>query len=368
MELLALNKDFLQLTYMPYINLQWKRRFFNVGTWSLQMLAKDFDKNTKYVWSPERPEVGIIERIEYSKEVRGEFIQVSGRFLESVLWRTFAYPHVEGNYSLWELAKNVIEDIPPGTTNVRGSWWYRLEEFGNRIKVSPNASTTIRKDVVWQNRPIGECLEETLKTLDMGQRFIFHPLTKNFTWEHWQGADHSKSVLFTDESTFVTSFTYEYDESGYKNHAVVFYGRNSIGNPYRFDQYTYESGTMGKRCILMNVDDTLTPQERSQKAIEELANYPIVKSAKIAVLQKEGGLFYLKDYNLGDRVGIACHGMQEYFTAFITGIDEVFKRGRHEVKLTIGESTSSAYSRVAKYARSTMWAKSTPIITPPTSL
>ena len=100
---------------------------------------------------------------------------------------------------------------------------------------------------------------------------------------------------------------------------------------------------------MMNVDDNLTEQERTQKAFDELKKYPIVQSADVEVIQS--GLLYRQDYDLGDKCDVVCHRLGKSFAARITGVDEVFKAGQHSVNLTFGESASTIYQRVARHGR-----------------
>lgn len=365
MDILGLDKDFAPVDYLRYLNLQWKRRYYEPGQFSAQILADDFDPSVRYLYAPERPEMGIAEKVQLTHEVKGDFLQISGTFMESVLNRCYAYPHITGEFSLYALGRNFIEDRSTQDAPVRPDWWYRLEEFGITVDAATPRNITVNVD--WQDEPLGECAYSTLKTLEMSQRIAYNPDTGKLTWLPWQGLDRTQDqavnawALFSDDSRYVTRFSYTADESGYRNHAVVFYGRDSIGDPYRHDVYGDNWVEEGRRCILMNVDDTLDATGRTKKAKEELLKYPIVHEADIDVIQD--GLLYLVDYDLGDKCDVVCHALGKSFSARITGVDEVWKGGQHTVGLTLGESSRTAYQRVARFARSDTRARSLPVVT-----
>ncbi len=359
LDVIALDQDFSPLSFLPYLNLQWRRRYYEAGQFVVQILAKDYDSRMKYVYAPTRPELGIIHKVSLSRELTGDFVQLSGRFMESVLERCYAYPPIVGTYSLYELGKQFIEDRPTPTADV-SDWQYRLEEYD--LTVSPNVPDDVTVSVDWQSEPLGTLAYTTLETLEMSQRILFDPLTNALTWETWQGLDRTQDqavnafALFADDSPHVTTFSYGEDDSGYRNYAVMFYGADEDDNPYRHDYATSNAQAEGKRCLLMNVDDTLSESERIEKAKEELVKYPVVLDATVSVVQN--GLLYLQDYDLGDKCDVACHILGKSFSARITGVDEVFKENRHLVELTIGQGTKTIYQQLARFARSAILSKS----------
>ena len=341
MEIAGLDKNLETLTYFQYLNLQWKRRYYEPGSFSMRILAADYDPRVKFLYTPDRPEVGMVEKVDYERTAQGEFVQLSGSFLEALYNRIYAYPHIKGKHTLAALL--AYANHP----------WYALDLYTVQPDAGAFAATEV--DVSWQNDTITDCLYSTLKTIELSWRFALDPNTGVLAMRVWQGLDRTQAqeenafALFSDDSHHVTEFSYTEDESGYKNHAVVFYGSDSIGDPYRHDVYTENWQTEGRRWLMMNVDDDLTEAERTQKAHDELKKYPIVQSADIEVIQS--GLLYRKDYDLGDKCDVVCHRLGKSFATRITGVNEVFKAGQHSVSLTFGESASTVYQRVARHGR-----------------
>ena len=92
MELLALDADFEPVGYLSYINLQWTREYYTAGQYSVQVAAGDYDPRMAYLYTPERPEMGIIHKVERTENIKGRFIQISGYFLERLLWDKILWP------------------------------------------------------------------------------------------------------------------------------------------------------------------------------------------------------------------------------------------------------------------------------------
>lgn len=44
MEIAGLEKNLETLTYFQYLNLQWKRRYYEPGSFSMRILAADYDR------------------------------------------------------------------------------------------------------------------------------------------------------------------------------------------------------------------------------------------------------------------------------------------------------------------------------------
>lgn len=337
LDLLGLDKDYKPVHYIPFINLQWKRRYYEVGEFTFQILAKDYDPRVRYVYAHQRPEFGIVERVETKHETKGDFVLVSGKFIETIFnWR-LAFPHFTGEYTLQALAERFIRYE-----------WYKNELYDIIV---PSDLPTDKVDVGWENDPIGDCIYETLKTLEMSNSIVFNPDDNTFTYRIWQGVDRTQSqsnnpfATFSDESGYVTSFKYIQDTSNYKNVCMILYG----SQPSRSDFYIGDPEGIGLRWMLMNGNEEDGLPSLKQQAKEELQKHPIVREAEIQVVQKD--FFYLLDYDLGDKCDIVGHQYGVSFEARLTTIDEVWKQGKHTVKLGFGEQAQTQYQRLKIFAR-----------------
>lgn len=74
---------------IDYTTLLWSRRYYETGSFVLQIPTFLYDEKWKYIFSPDRGETGIIERValadtELTKD-SADTITISGRFMESLL-------------------------------------------------------------------------------------------------------------------------------------------------------------------------------------------------------------------------------------------------------------------------------------------
>ena len=336
LDLMGLDENFAPVCYIRFVNLQWNRRYYEVGKFTVQMLAEDYDDRIAYVFAHQRPELGVVERIETQQTTKGHFVLMSGRFFESVLNRRLAFPNFDKNYAMNDLVDRFINHE-----------WYKNRKYD--ILVAPDIPTDV-VEVKWVNDPIGDCMYGTLETLEMSQRIEFDPNSLSLTYRVWQGLDRTQNqnvnahALFTDESCHVTNFKYIEDWTDYRNVCMVLYG----SQPSRRDVYLDGWRDEGERWMMINADEDDSAENQKQQAREELQKNPVVREAEIEVIQY--GFFYLRDYDLGDKCDLVNHRYNKNFEARITSVDEVWKQGKHLVTLGFGTQMQTAYTKLKNYA------------------
>ncbi|HNW87679.1 MAG TPA: hypothetical protein PKJ47_12165 [Candidatus Limiplasma sp.] len=101
MELIGLNASFQAVRVLPCTNIQWNRKYYEAGQYSIQLFASYWDASILYIQTVERPEVGMVQKVETEHSVKGDFVNVSGYFLEGMLdWKiTYPYHSSTGNVS-----------------------------------------------------------------------------------------------------------------------------------------------------------------------------------------------------------------------------------------------------------------------------
>lgn len=93
LEVFILDADFKRLTgSIPYDSLVWRRRYYGVGEFQMQVRSSLYSTDWAYVYCEDRPETGIIQKVEYDDTTEGprngeDTIIVSGFFLEEILNR-----------------------------------------------------------------------------------------------------------------------------------------------------------------------------------------------------------------------------------------------------------------------------------------
>lgn len=93
LEVFILDSDFKRLTgSIPYDSLIWRRRYYGVGEFQMQVRSSLYSTDWAYVYCEDRPETGIIQKVEYDDTTEGprngeDTVIISGFFLEEVLNR-----------------------------------------------------------------------------------------------------------------------------------------------------------------------------------------------------------------------------------------------------------------------------------------
>ena len=338
MELMALDQNFKLIGYLPYLNLQWNRRYYEAGEYTAQIRKQDYLPGAVYLFSNERPEVGLVQKTATQSGVKGEFILISGYFAEKLADRNIFHPALTMTGTPSEIAKKAMTDYAPD---------------GFSISVDETSLGT-PTSVEWTGQEVGTALYEMLQTQELSQRVYFDFMTASLKYRLWQGVDRTQSqntnpwALFTDESAHVTEFVLTEDDSQYKNFAVMQYGDSE--NPSVLEVDMRKSASEPKRRLFMEhygTDQVLA--ELRQEAKERLQEYAMIERADIKAVQE--GLEYLKDYDLGDKCDVINHQLQKSYEARLIGVNEVFKQGRHVVSLEFGEKIPTTYNKLNRLVR-----------------
>lgn len=74
---------------IPYTSLQWSRKYYEPGQFSMSVPANIFDSEWRYIYTADRPETGIVNKVEYDDSSLTpdgiDTVTVSGFFLEHIL-------------------------------------------------------------------------------------------------------------------------------------------------------------------------------------------------------------------------------------------------------------------------------------------
>ena len=130
LDVFAIDADMNRATgSIPYTSLQWLRRYNEPGQFSMEVPASVYDTSWAYICTADRPETGMVQKVEYSdtSEVEGgiDTVTVSGFFMEEILNRMVFL--VEGI----ELEKVIVpRPSAPGITRAQQPTYY-TDDAGN---------------------------------------------------------------------------------------------------------------------------------------------------------------------------------------------------------------------------------------------
>lgn len=349
MDLLALDENFQPVQYLKYINLQWTRKYYECGDFSIQMAASEYKDSMKYIYCPVRPETGIIQKIEYEQTYKGKIIQISGFFLERILWDKIIFPTYYANGRLEDSARDIVnkykDDIP-------------LLELGQKV-----LSGDVGNSVVWQETggEIGDVLYTRLQTQQLSQRCRYDFQANKIYYEVWQGLNRTQAQSENNFVVFSTKFrnmqqaTVTTDSSNYKNYFIVG-GADEVKDNDNTRIYVYVdlSGGGYKRELFVDQKSMSWDSEKQsldeykqslyEKGVEKSIDY--VNTINIEVEGQNTVFKYLDDYDIGDICDVIVEDLNLSMTARIIEVDEVFKQNQHNVTLVLGDKIVTSMQKV----------------------
>lgn len=387
----------VSLGAIPYIEVQWNRKWKEFGIWSAYLRAEDYRyvdtaQNTmKWVRLEGRPEVGIIQKVEFKQTLKGDFITLSGYFLHALLNRAssvLTYP-ITSRYSLLRYCARTCGAFSrvPDTVYANtfpeeavktggGTAFYKV----SYTTPSVIADADVSGKVVEPKTGVGDALNSILP-----QRLSFTADTQisssggydeiGMTVKFKEGRDKT-SLVFSEANKNVEEMQYAIDKSNScaMIRTILKTEKDIDLHNYNWDEYYLASSAYtdadGHNIYVVHSDaDVAWPTEQTpvrsidgetqyeikaanaNKIITELRskgnleglNHYIEQSVDMKVLQISG-YQYLTDYDLGDQVTVSfpLNGFSDY-SARILEVREVHKENKCDVELTIGKAYYRAH-------------------------
>ncbi len=379
--ILGFDKYGTALGTIDFIELQWNRKYQECGSFVLYIAADDYNAEVKYVQYSDRPETGMIQKIEYEEKVGGRFVTLSGFFVDKILdgGAYYAAYNFEGSAAVGQEIKGYM--FAALNLNAAGSLDTGVTDTGKRVvnnlAVDPDSTYPEKlNNTVEMGEPLGQSLYSILSDDNMSYtcKPIYHqdetkPLL-GLNMKFWKGRDLRDSVRFSGSLNNVGNIKYTYDESAeYARYQVLLalpddtdatqwagnYG-TVIGMivdgtlKYYLQTYYEEENNkpkdMGKcmpeKVYVAQVDgiDLVPSNEQEivgkmQKAaqLDMLNNYK-VESIEVDVLQHR--FIYSQDYDLGDICTVSIDDIRQMYTARIIEINEVYASNKLDVTVIMG--------------------------------
>lgn len=346
MQLILLDASFQVIKYIKYINLQWVRRYYEPGEFSVQIPASEYVSGCAYLYTKDRPELGIIQKTEYTAGYDGELMQLSGYFYEYKLNDKITFPPFRSNARSEVLARTMVyqykDDIP-------------LLQLGD----DHGLGSVTAKDSVGEG--LASAIYPMLQSQELSYRCVYDHEAGTMTFDVWQGKDRTQDQSENSFATFGDRFRnlqnekVTMDSSAAKNYAVVIgngsYSEGSHELCYvdrRADASDYKKVVFVDQSATMFDDSTQTLGEYmdvlKQAGEEALDQCLDVTNIQFDTIDGKG-ITYLTDYDLGDRCDIILDSIHLSFTARITEIAEVFKAGKHAITLQFGDKVPTVYNK-----------------------
>ena len=335
MQLLGLDKDFQPVGYLQYFNLQWTREYYEIGQFSVKVDPASYSPDMAYVYTPERPEAGVVQKVEMQETVKGRSIQISGYFLEALLNDKVVWP-----------TYYATGDIPAAVTGM-------LQQYKDDIpllEVVDWPAAAADEGTAWQETggKLADVAYTRLQTVQMSLRCRYDYLANKITAEVWQGLNRTQSqninpfVTFSDGFRNLAEVKASLDSSNYRNYAIIA-GQDQEEN--RKVAYADLSGGGYRRILYVDArSDRWDPEEQTeaeyleglqQKGLDKLLDYQIIQNIEIEA--SNTGFAYLTDWDLGDLVDVVIPELGLAMEARIITVREVRKRNNLTITIELGD-------------------------------
>ena len=80
MDFITLDKNYQSPIWLRPINVQWNAKHYECGDFSIQISTDDYETDFAYVYCNDREQMGIIQKVSQTQNVKGKFTQLSGFF------------------------------------------------------------------------------------------------------------------------------------------------------------------------------------------------------------------------------------------------------------------------------------------------
>lgn len=337
MEFKALDSNFNLLSLIEPHNVQWNRKYYECGTYALEIAQDQYMPEMKYIYCTDRPETGIIQKVSWS----GTNVTLEGCFLEKILDDKIIYPTFYGSGEITNVLTSLVnkykEDLPINTIQALNS--------GSKVDFQETGTT------------IGEKLYEILQTQEMSYRLLYDFEKNSVTLQFYQGMDRTQEsgnnfVTFSSLYENLTDVLVDTDDSNYKNFALVA-GQDSGDNRVTVEVDLSNGGY--KKKVFIDERQTQQSSDQSldqyklelyQKGLEKLLGYEFIQNVDFK--SNGNGYEYMTDYDLGTKCDIIIDELKLSLQVRIIAIYEVLKGNSHTIEIEVGNKILTDYDKLRR--------------------
>lgn len=347
MELFGLDENFNLVGQLDPYNIQWTRKYYECGQFEIEISPEQYDSSMKYVYTKDRPELGIIQKPHWSADVNGETMNLSGYFYEKILDDDVIYPTYYANGTLNEIIKGLIDGYCEATFT---------------LDLSETASLTTKIEFQETGEELGTRLYELMSLYECSYRIEYDFENNLFTFKTYIGKDVTQSN--DDGNNFVTFSTswqnlqepdVLIDETDYKNYAYVAGEGESEERIYV--EVDARSSTKEKKKILFvdsrssrwkSSEQTLEEYKNglTQKGLEKLAENVITENIDFTI--QSGTYEYLTDYDIGYKCEAIIDSLGLDIQGRIIAIYEVYKADGNSIEIELGDQLVSDVTKLER--------------------
>lgn len=349
-ELIGLDAQFNLVDYIAYTNLQWRRKWYESGTFSVQIPASTYNPLVKYLYTKDRPEVGEITQVNYIESNEGYVFALSGYFLEEKLNMRCVYPKGTGNIinaPEWVNQSGNAEDV--AIEFFRAFKDVRTDGASALLDIAV-ATSQHRGLLVEHERTddrLGDKIHTILKPSEMSYKVAYDFVGNTQTFTPTKGRNLTSSHDVEDNPvTFSTAFgnlknpNIKIDTANYRN-SYIASNSYSSGNTEYTDIQCSINAAAGEQPRFLYVGESLNKSdypttEEYTNAIHAAAKEELSKHVKEAAFDFDalaGSYVYMEDFDLGDKCSLEIPEIQLSKDAVLIEVTEVIKKGTHTLSM-----------------------------------
>ncbi len=340
MELIAYDKNFNLITYLAPSIIQWNRRYYEPGDFEIQIFAEDYQEEFKYLYTEDRPEIGIIEKVSYSdQENEGQFITLKGRFMEQVINDKITWPTFYGKGEITAVIKQMVN------------------QYKDDIPLLEVATLSTGTMVEFQSTgdELGTKAADILRQQEMAYRINYDFDTSKLLFSTYKGVSRTAAendgnmITFTTDYGNVYNILADIDDSNYKNYAIVAgqgEGADRISVIVDISNGEYKKVLFVDAAYLQQEGGASLEDYKAQLTNEgkqQLLEHLSVKNVEFDALA--GEYEYMVDYDIGTKCDIIIDEIKLSMEARIIAIYEVLEENNHMITLEFGDKIMTQYKK-----------------------
>lgn len=393
----GINSKGVQLGNVDFIETEWDRKWSATGEFMMYLPLAEYmrlaELDIKYLENVGRPEIGIVQKIEYEEKNSGAYVTVSGYFIENLLdfcaYRRTTVISASTSANVKSGISSYLSKASAGVTV--GSKTYKPI---SSLDIDPESVFPSKVDVSIDNgTQAGEGLYQALSGTGYSMRASVKSYPQSgsdavgVSVKFIKGTDRitgDDAVYFGKAYNNVSNVSYALDESAERClyeiiqevDSQYYSSFSSSYFPIKFSEtvdgethyyigctYVYDGnkpsglGDVYPKKVLETsisseeADLTITTTANQSKIanlmkkkaqLDMLDNYK-VETISVDVIQEK--YYYLADYDIGDVCIVQIDDIGQQYTARIEEIQETHKSNRVDVKLVLGTPTKQKYRK-----------------------
>lgn len=348
---MALDADYNISSILRTTNLQWNRKYYEPGNFSIEIPIAQYSADYVYIFTKDRPEMGIISQINYVDKRGYKEVNLSGFFLENALNDRVVYKKGRSNITNdpeWLNQSGIAEDVAFAFFNAfkdvifdnNGIETQCLLDIESGVSLSRGNTTDHER----AGEELGTKIYSILKPSEMSYRVSYDFENNKRIFNVWNGYDRTQDQNENNPVTFSTKYgniknpDILMDDTSYKNGIIV--ENDNAGNIYS-RMILLPDGNISKIMYLKSTINRIDYESDDDfyraidaEAAAELLNH--VKLINIEFDAMEGSYEYMEDFDLGDKCGLEFSQMHISANAVLIGCYEVVKKGTWSLTLEFG--------------------------------